>query len=344
MKKILKLVTIVALFLTVAVMTANASERVTMYSLDGRAINVDAREVPSYRSVGWYTNINDVRTTMYSLDGRTIEIWKSEVDNYKNVGWYENISNVKATMYSPAGIIIDVWKSEVDDYKSVGWYDDINDARVTMCARDGRTLEVWKNEYETYKAMGWYPLVELYSMDDRMIRVPEYEVEEYKQVGWYTYEGYCFNILEREYNAYITSGDNVSALQMVSSLKDIFWETEYEADVMKMMHTVMDTLRNQQQQPLIVGGYYVDNGDLSIEFNNVSYKDIIAFECLFEITDVFGNVLDSKGNTVYNVQDAYIVPGDNEIYVWNGNGSRAKWVNDIEVITVVYSDGTIWRK
>lgn len=63
--------------------------KVTLYALDGRTIDVIESEVPAYLNVGWYRTLSETQQTMYAPDGRTITVFKSEVSAYKNVGWYE---------------------------------------------------------------------------------------------------------------------------------------------------------------------------------------------------------------------------------------------------------------
>ena len=70
--------------------------KVTLYALDGRTIEVLESEVSSYLNVGWYRTLAETQQTMYAPDGRTITVYKSEVSAYKNVGWYETQSEALA--------------------------------------------------------------------------------------------------------------------------------------------------------------------------------------------------------------------------------------------------------
>lgn len=63
--------------------------KVTLYALDGRTIEVLESEVAAYLNVGWYSTLAETQQTMYAPDGRTITVFKAEVLAYKNVGWYE---------------------------------------------------------------------------------------------------------------------------------------------------------------------------------------------------------------------------------------------------------------
>ena len=70
--------------------------KVTLYALDGRTIEVLESEVPAYLNVGWYRTLTETQQTMYAPDGRTITVFKSEVAAYKNVGWYETQADAQA--------------------------------------------------------------------------------------------------------------------------------------------------------------------------------------------------------------------------------------------------------
>lgn len=63
--------------------------KVTLYALDGRTIEVLESEVSVYLNVGWYRTLQETQQILYAPDGRTITVFKSEVPGYKNVGWYE---------------------------------------------------------------------------------------------------------------------------------------------------------------------------------------------------------------------------------------------------------------
>lgn len=70
--------------------------KVILYALDGRTIEVLESEVPAYLNVGWYRTLAETQQTMYASDGRTITVFKSEVVAYKNVGWYETQAQAQA--------------------------------------------------------------------------------------------------------------------------------------------------------------------------------------------------------------------------------------------------------
>lgn len=68
------------------------------------------------------------KTTLYSCDGRTIEVSESEVEAYLNVGWYRTKAETMQNMYAPDGRVIEIYKDEKDAYKNVGWYESSADA------------------------------------------------------------------------------------------------------------------------------------------------------------------------------------------------------------------------
>lgn len=70
--------------------------KVTLYALNGRTIEVLESEVPAYLNVGWYKTLQETQQVLYAPDGRTITVFKSEVPTYKSVGWYETKSAAQA--------------------------------------------------------------------------------------------------------------------------------------------------------------------------------------------------------------------------------------------------------
>lgn len=82
MKKIKIALCCVLVFIMIMPLTGMAY---TMYSLDGRKIDVDYNEAQMWRNVGWY---DAPVTEMYALDGRTVIVYQTEIQNWKDVGWY----------------------------------------------------------------------------------------------------------------------------------------------------------------------------------------------------------------------------------------------------------------
>lgn len=67
--------------------------------------------------------IEEKKTTLYSLDGRTIEVTDSEVSSYLAVGWFLTLAETQQTLYAPDGRTITVFKAEVPAQTKVGWYE-----------------------------------------------------------------------------------------------------------------------------------------------------------------------------------------------------------------------------
>ena len=77
-----------AMILCVLIPDDSLQKTITLYSLDGRTIDVKESDVEAYLNVGWYRALPETQT-LYAADGRTITVLKSEVESYKTVGWYE---------------------------------------------------------------------------------------------------------------------------------------------------------------------------------------------------------------------------------------------------------------
>jgi len=82
MKTVRKLLSGVVIFMML--LTGNAFAH-TMYSLDGRNIEVSYDDAQIWRNVGWY---DEPVQMMYAPDGRTVVIYKSQVSAWQKVGWY----------------------------------------------------------------------------------------------------------------------------------------------------------------------------------------------------------------------------------------------------------------
>lgn len=73
--------------------------------------------------------IKDEKTvTLYSADGRTIDVYESEKDAYTAVGWYETIDEVRTTLYAPDGRTVSVFNAEIPEYIKAGWFESRNEA------------------------------------------------------------------------------------------------------------------------------------------------------------------------------------------------------------------------
>lgn len=95
---------------------------VTMYSADGREIQVSAKEVEAQRAVGWFTSLP---VTMYAADGRELLVSEDEVALYQTLGWY---SEPLHTVYAPYDRSLTVPAAEVQAYVNVGWFTTYDEA------------------------------------------------------------------------------------------------------------------------------------------------------------------------------------------------------------------------
>ena len=86
---------IVALLLVGIMCMIQGAYAATMYSLDGRIIEVNDSEIEAYRQVNWFYG---KPVTMYAADGRTLYVPNSEVTAYQNVGWYKTYSEAQASV------------------------------------------------------------------------------------------------------------------------------------------------------------------------------------------------------------------------------------------------------
>ena len=184
---ILSLTIVLALFVPIAKASA-----ITMYSTDGRTIQVEESEAYLYQSVGWYMTREDAELiTMYSADGRTISVPRYYHQDYLNVWWYDSAEDAKiVSMYSMDGREISIVQCQKEAYKQVGWYENLSDVTVTMYDENGYEYTVFKDNIEKEiknglsldKSKG---MQLMFSSGGKFIEVPRKDVEEYKKVGWY---------------------------------------------------------------------------------------------------------------------------------------------------------------
>lgn len=80
-----------------------AENKVTLYALDGRTVEVLYGEVPAYLAAGWYGTLEETTQTLYAPDGRTTTVFKAEVPSYRAVGWYESQSEAENSRKTTTG-------------------------------------------------------------------------------------------------------------------------------------------------------------------------------------------------------------------------------------------------
>ena len=150
---------------------------ILMLSPDGELQYIEVSKSDDYRNLGWLSSI-----TMYNLDGKTISVSPDKIDEHKNVGW---LLEKPILMYTIDGRTKYVEKSKVDDYKKVGWYDNIADVQMTVYA-EGKSKVIFIHELDAYKKVGWFEPITVYAEDGRTLKINPFKVDEYKKVGWHT--------------------------------------------------------------------------------------------------------------------------------------------------------------
>ena len=120
--------------------------------------------------------------TMYSLDGRIIEVNDSEIEAYRQVNWFYG---KPVTMYAADGRTLIIGENDIEMYEAVGWY--TTPPMKTLYAADGRTAEFPVSEVAAQLTVGWYlePVTLMYAADGRTLYVPNSEVTAYQNVGLY---------------------------------------------------------------------------------------------------------------------------------------------------------------
>ena len=115
--------------------------------------------------------------TVYSADGREMDISVLQEPDYKEVGWSESV-----VLYSyndgkfTAGISVKPY--EIEEYRKQGWYtEEETKNTVTMYAQDDagnftRTLVVPERLIDTYRNVGWYTEGEKYLKIHRKTELP----------------------------------------------------------------------------------------------------------------------------------------------------------------------------
>lgn len=174
---------LLALFMLLATVSLTASAlteaTVTMYTLDGRTAQIEAKNIEAWKAVGWHEGSESIG--VYAADGRTMYVFYKDLAAYKNVGWY--ISPV-VTMYAADGRTIQIADVEIEEYKKVGWY---VSPVVTVYAPDGRAVQIASIDVEAWKAVGWYDykVTTVYNNSGNSMVIAENSLSAYKSKGWH---------------------------------------------------------------------------------------------------------------------------------------------------------------
>ena len=98
---------------------------------------------------------DDGLVTVYSTDGRILELEPGAVEAYIKDGWSEDFSQVAATIWKPDGDSKMVLKGKVAGYVQQGWSASKEAVTVMMRDPNGNERDIFKDKAEEYKAKGW---------------------------------------------------------------------------------------------------------------------------------------------------------------------------------------------
>lgn len=334
-----------------------ADDYVTMYSADGRTIDVYRPEVENYKKVGWY-EWNELYTTLYSKNGQSIAVSKSEAENYKKSGWCE-WDELYVTMHAEDGRTLTVWKDKVDDYKKVGWFLS-PDEYVTLYHTSYRyfikKLDVPIAKTNEYIQKGYLDIINedyvtvLFSADDRKLAVKNTEVETYKKLGWYTYKEY----LDLKIAPLIKSKQFETAMQTLEQAEKTYkWSEGKQAVIKQKEQSLRYSWMKVINSPIaIISSNVTDKYNYpkaNITFRNISDKTIVSFDVEFTCYDAYGKVT-TDYPWLYNGKftgrsDRDNIPS-NELntYTWTlYSNERTASIKNVRIVKVAYSDGTTWH-
>ena len=137
MKKLTSLAIVIVLMLSI-LPTAQASEYMNVYSLDGRVEVISTSDFDAWHAVGWYSA---PVMYVYAPDGRCEIIKISDFDAWHKVGWY---SAPVMTVYAGERSTI-IAKEEFRNWHNVGW-----DGYVPITLPSGKTVSVLTNDVGKY--------------------------------------------------------------------------------------------------------------------------------------------------------------------------------------------------
>ncbi len=189
MKKRILSISLAITILLSFVITANASEMVTLFAYNGRTKQVEAHRVAEERAVGWYEGI-----VVYAADGRSKLVSPFMVEAERKVGWYVDKKDVTVNMFALDGRCKPVFKANVRAEQAVGWYtlDEymnkliqkfgfetaINELEDIGIRYDNFTLDEYREQYKKiikqYYADKGYPLAVVnWDIGENSIGIPE---------------------------------------------------------------------------------------------------------------------------------------------------------------------------
>lgn len=304
----------------------------TIYTVDGKTINIPESEVEAYKKLCWYTEPVQI---MYATDGRVSAVAQNKVESYKKDGWYlEPI----VKMYAADGRTMYIEKSKVDEQKTVGWY---LEPVCIMYAADGSTTIIDKSELEQYQQKGWYqyPVITVYATDGSSALINKEELSAYEEKGWNTeclpdasinvpYKNVGFGtvqgVITWQYNKFVGTKADVGAQVLLvpinhkpcaadantlNSMKNYFDKSCYSTEVDGMGNYYLDNIpagnyiiiimseaTNQSPDYQKIYSDYVAKGSISIMFSKKGIENLLRNIRLN--SSVFQNITVTAGQTV----------------------------------------------
>lgn len=321
---------------------------VELWAEDGRELMVGGDEVETYLGLNWYLNED---TVIYITDwGQSIYIPTDLPENiYTQFNWY---SEPPVKMYSEYAEIMYVPKHLSPTYKNLNWF---YTEPVWMWSRDGRYIPVEEYDVEAYKNVGWFEYDEdnypttMYTLDGKEILVAQNEIETYKKLGWYDYTDISYYKFKNESQKCMNAGDYEGVYEAFEDCRWVVDDTKYQEDVYNVRYRAREAWRKQAGGcPLAFTGYQeIEDGKVTFEVRNISYKEIIAVELDFMVYDIFGYPLKYCYDYRWGVNGDLLMECDESRYFYTSyiSGiSNAHCIDEVVINTVVCSDGSIWYR
>ena len=329
---------------------------VTMYSLDGRTLVVPFDRVEAHKEVGWYLEEDLPKNEETPKD-----------EPVKEEPVKEEVKPAGVRVQYTDGTIVTVPEEHFNMYIALGWIKAGNATAeveyVTMYNADGTAKKVPANEVTNYELAGWsknppaMDLMTVYSYSGETKQIPKDKYEEYMAQGWYS----SFEETVYAYAAFGNGADNPGAVKLLEEKKyELAFNTvndaiakiensgsEYVSMLYYLRSTVTDSWREAANSPLgFINYWFTDRGSQRIvvfEYRNVSNSRIKSFEINFDICDSTGKVIE-KNSASYAVSNLQLAPCDKARVGWEAkSGKSAVSVKNVKVISVTFTDGTVWR-
>lgn len=189
---------------------------ITMYSDDGRSIQVPELQFNQYEAVGWRKPV-----TMYAADGRNIKVPHYQVDAYKAVGWYDALGYAYHFAIVP----------EFNNYYSVKDYDNAmylidlfmeyytnTEYEQSLISMKNKAMDAWRKQTNGPLAYTGY------SVSENSIGTPEVTLNftnvSYKKVVAFKVKFDCYNIFgsyeSSYYDYYYTDSADLNSAESAS--------------------------------------------------------------------------------------------------------------------------------